>query len=163
LQYCPYLVFLTPPTLVSHFSRRPYQMSTNGFFLSKFVATKIFCFFYFNRLTGNQPLKSPFFLRQIKRIYEKYFLINKFKMLFFARLCQSITTYQPIIIKNTYMSIAINKKNELTEIRTYGLPVKIIISRFTRKTNEKFWSPQIYLATHSRKPFGDIWYGLREK
>jgi hypothetical protein len=27
----------------------------------------------------------------------------------------------------------------------------------------EFWSPQIYLATHSRKPFVDIWYGLREK
>ena len=32
-----------------------------------------------------------------------------------------------------------------------------------QEKNQKFWSPQIYLATHSRKPFGDIWYGLREK
>ena len=31
------------------------------------------------------------------------------------------------------------------------------------RKNKKFLAPQIYLATHSRKPFGDIWYGLREK
>jgi hypothetical protein len=29
--------------------------------------------------------------------------------------------------------------------------------------NKKFWSPEIYLATHSEKPFVKIWYGLREK
>jgi hypothetical protein len=29
--------------------------------------------------------------------------------------------------------------------------------------NKKILAPQIYLATHSRKPFVHIWYGLREK
>jgi hypothetical protein len=29
--------------------------------------------------------------------------------------------------------------------------------------NKKFWVPKIYLATPSRKPFVDIWYGLRKK
>ena len=32
-----------------------------------------------------------------------------------------------------------------------------------QENNEKCLSPQIYLATHSKKPFDDIWYGLGEK
>jgi hypothetical protein len=45
--YCPFFLlgslFLSPPTLLSHFSWRPYQMSPNGFLLCvKFVATKSF-------------------------------------------------------------------------------------------------------------------------
>jgi hypothetical protein len=33
-------------------------------------------------------------------------------MLFFARLSESITTYQRIIIQNTYISIDINKQKK---------------------------------------------------
>jgi hypothetical protein len=29
--------------------------------------------------------------------------------------------------------------------------------------NKKFYMSQMYLATRNRKPFVDIWYGLREK
>jgi hypothetical protein len=31
-----------------------------------------------------------------------------------------------------------------------------------QEKNKKFWSPQINLATHSKKTFVDIWYGLEE-
>ena len=52
-------------------------------------------------------------------------------------------------IKHTFW-LKETKKNALTEIRTDGLPVFNIIYQWTGwpGKNEKFWSPQIYLATH---------------
>jgi hypothetical protein len=50
-----------------------------------------------------------------------------------------------------------------SKLWTSGLERHLPVNQLTKKKNQKFWSPQIYLATHSRKPFGDIWYGLREK
>ena len=60
-----------------------------------------------------------------------------------------------------------NNKNELTEIRTYELPVKNVIYRWTGwpgiKQKNLEWHKFTYLDTHSRKPFVDIQDDLREK
>ena len=52
----------------------------------------------------------------------------------------------------------------MTEIRTYRLPVRTSYTGapVDQENNERFWSPQIYLATHSKKTFVDILYGLQE-
>jgi hypothetical protein len=57
-------------------------------------------------------------------------------MLFFAGLCKSFTTYQPIIIKNIYISIVINKKKWAdwdSNIWTTGLKHHLPVNRVTRK------------------------------
>ena len=61
--------------------------------------------------------------------------------MFFARLWEiEYHIYQPIIIKITYIFIKINKKNKLTEIRIYGIPVKNIIYRRTGRKQKKIGS-----------------------
>jgi hypothetical protein len=84
-------------------------------------------------------------------------------MLFFARLCSSITTYQPIIIKKTYISMKINKEMSLLRFEPMKFWFKTSFTGGPVDQENKLWSPKIYLAAHSRKPFVDIWYGLREK